>query len=60
MSKIHIKADNDHAFTVTTTEHTPCGFIKVPNIAAIVGQGIKVCEELLDAEDKMPEEDLKR
>ncbi len=38
-----------------------CGTLKAKiNTAEIVGQGLKACEELLEAEDKMLEEDLKR
>ncbi len=54
MSKLHITIkDKKHFYA---TGHSRKGV----NAAEIVGQGIKVCEEILDAEDKMLEEDLKR
>ncbi len=34
--------------------------VKRPNIAEIVGTGIKVCEEIMDGEMQMIERDLKR
>lgn len=54
MSKLRIVIkDEKHFYAIG---HSRKGI----NAAEIVGQGIKACEEILDAEDKMLEEDLKR
>ena len=54
MSKVRIIIKPDGSFKVIG--HSRKGV----NAAAIVGMGLKVCEEMLAAEDKMLEEDLKR
>lgn len=57
MSKIHILIE-EHRFC-TKRHLTDIKGMEL-NAAKIVGQGIKACEEILEAEDKMQEEDLKR
>ena len=58
MSKLHITMAKDGK---TYASRYWLGDLKAKvNTAEIVGLGLKVCEELLDAEDKMLKEDLKR
>lgn len=52
--KLHIIINPDGSFA--TLGHSRKGV----NAAEIVGLGLKACEELLEAEDRIMKEDLKR